>query len=237
MKDLFEMEQKIYDDAMLHATEINNDRFSKLATAYGKLLKQLRRATKFSDRAMSALNTSKHDLLDKVHYDALTGIYNRRFLEDSLQRVIESQARASGMLSVMMLDIDYFKNYNDTYGHNEGDNCLSVAAQAIADNLLRPDDFVARYGGEEFVVILPGSDESGARVMANRIIKAIRALNIPHISSEVAEHITVSVGITTGAACKSHSGADYVKRSDEALYRSKQSGRNRYTFLHLEGGS
>lgn len=185
-EDLFAAEQSIFESATAYTKALQDgspldvDEFDKLVKEYGRLLRQLRRATRISDRATAGLSTSKVDLQGKVNFDALTGLYNRRYLDENIGRVVKSAARSGSMLSVMMMDIDYFKKYNDTYGHSEGDECLKAVAKAIAGCVSRPDDFAVRYGGEEFAVILPGTDESGARVMAEKILEAVRALGIPH---------------------------------------------------------
>ena len=236
MEDLFKHEQEIFDDALRYAAENECDKYSELAKEYGRLLKQLRRSTKVSDRITHTLNISRHDLLDKVHYDVLTGIYNRRFLDENLARLIKSISRSGGELSVMMIDIDYFKKYNDTYGHSEGDVCLKAVAETISESLSRADDFVVRYGGEEFTVVLPDTDETGARLIAERILESIRAKNIPHENSEAADCITVSIGVTTSEVLHEQSGEDYIRQADTALYYSKQKGRNRYTFINFMGG-
>lgn len=172
---------------------------------------------------------SKFENLSNV--DPLTGLYNRRFMEEKLTRAIKSISRSGGTLSVLMVDVDRFKEYNDTYGHNMGDACLKTVAETIANSITREDDFIARYGGEEFVVALPNTDENGARTVANRILENIRICCLTHEKSDVADHLTVSIGVTTGNAEYTHSGSDYIERADEALYMSKQSGRDRYTFL------
>jgi len=238
--DIFSDEQKILDDAISYSAELQDDetagkaQYDKLVKEYGRLLKQLRRVTKLSDRATVNLNTSKIDLLDKVHYDALTGIYNRRFLEDNLKRIIGSLSRSGDVLSVLMMDVDFFKKYNDTYGHSEGDTCLIAVANAIKESLSRPDDFAARYGGEEFVVVLPNTDEMGARFLAGRILENIRSKNIPHEKNQAADHVTISIGVTTCHAERTQSGDDYIKQADIALYQSKESGRNRYTYIDFK---
>jgi diguanylate cyclase (GGDEF)-like protein len=237
MDDIFNEEQKILDDALSYGKKLRNGaafdpgKYDEIVKEYSRLLRQLRRVTKLSDRAAGNLNEHKHDLLDKVHYDALTGIYNRRFMEDSLKRIVKSHARSGETLSFMLMDVDYFKKYNDNYGHSEGDACLKVVAETIAGSLSRADDFAARYGGEEFAVILPDTDESGARYLAGKILENIRKKNIPHEKSEVAGFVTVSIGVTTSAVARAQSGDDYIKQADKALYQSKQKGRNRYTYI------
>jgi diguanylate cyclase (GGDEF)-like protein len=211
------------------------DDYAALAGEYDKMLEQLRRATHLSDRTATVLYKSNLDLADKVHHDALTGIYNRRYLEENLVRVISTLSRSGdGKLSVLMTDLDFFKNYNDTYGHNLGDACLKAVAKTLADCLLRPEDFVARYGGEEFVVVLPNTGKSGACDVADRILHNVRSLNIPHENSATACHVTLSVGITSGRALYTNNAADYIKKADQAMYLSKQNGRNRYTYLVFE---
>ncbi len=171
--------------------------------------------------------------VDQIYYDPLTGIYNRRFLDKNLNRIIASLSRSDSVLSLLMVDIDYFKKYNDTYGHSEGDNCLKIVAETLRDSITRTEDFVARYGGEEFVVVLPNTGEIGANMVANRILGNIRKCGIPHERSSAASCVTVSVGVTTGKVEHTHSADDYVRRADEMLYQAKRDGRNRYVFARL----
>ena len=235
--DIYEDEQQIFDEASDRVTAMENgehfdyDEYAKLTKEYGKILKQLRRITRITDRTAKGLHEDNLDLTDKVHFDSLTGIYNRRFMEERLKQIIKTMLRSGGELSVLMMDIDYFKKYNDTYGHSEGDICLKAIAEAISASLLRADDFAARYGGEEFAVILPNTDESGARVIAEKIIENIRAKNIPHEKNEAADCVTISIGITTSIVKRGQTGSDYIKRADEALYLSKDNGRNQYSIL------
>jgi diguanylate cyclase (GGDEF)-like protein len=165
--------------------------------------------------------------------DPVTGIYNRRYIDETLRGIIKSLSRSNGDLSLLMIDVDHFKSYNDTYGHSKGDTCLRNIAEVIKKNLLRDGDFVVRYGGEEFVVVLPNTSESGARKVSERLLTAMRERNIPHEASLVASYVTFSVGATTATVHHTFSGDDYIKRADQAMYMSKQSGRNRYTFLEL----
>ncbi len=171
--------------------------------------------------------------IEKVYYDPLTGIYNRRYFEEQITRHLSLLSRASGTLSIMMVDIDFFKNYNDTYGHMQGDECLKTVAEAIKGCTQRDDDFVTRYGGEEFVVVLPNTDENGARILAGKILKAVRSRGMPHEKSSISDCVTVSVGVVTGRVKYPHTRDDYLRTADEMLYESKSSGRNRYTFKLL----
>lgn len=240
--DLFDKEQKIFDDATACLEEIklgaayDFHKHEKIVKEYGKLLKQLRRVTKLSDKTTVNLNINKMDLQDKVYYDVLTGIYNRRFMEERLEHIKSSLGRShNSMLSVLMMDIDFFKKYNDYYGHDAGDECIKAVAKAIASCVTRADDFVARYGGEEFIAVLPNTDKNGACEVAEKISESIKALNMPHDNSEVASYVTVSTGITTGIVTLKHNGSDFIKRADKALYKSKNLGRNRYTHFEFEG--
>jgi diguanylate cyclase (GGDEF)-like protein len=237
--DLFEHEQKISAAAadliqkVREGASLNLDDYAALAGEYNKLLAQLRMTTHISDRTSTLLHESNLDLSDKIYHDALTGIFNRRYMEDRLIRMVGSMLRSGGgQLSVLMMDLDFFKNYNDAYGHDFGDTCLKTVAKTLADSVLRPEDFVVRYGGEEFVAFLPNTDENGARGVAERILNNVRSLNIPHGKSEAASCVTISIGITTGNVLhNTKDGSEFIKKADEALYKSKQSGRNKYTYL------
>jgi len=234
--DLFEDEQKIFDDGTKRIEEVRNgasfgfEEFESLVKEYGILLKQLRKSIHFADRTSNGLFRINLNLEEKVHFDALTGIYNRRFMEDNFRRIVQVLSRVSGVLTVMMLDIDFFKKYNDTYGHKMGDICLRAIAEALSKTA-RVDDYVIRYGGEEFVVIAPNTDESGAGMIAKRLLKSVISLGIPHASSDIAKYVTISIGATTVKVEYDHQYMDYIERADEALYVSKNNGRNKYTHL------
>ena len=232
--DIFEEEQRTYEEAVARS-EASIDDYKELAKQYGRLLRQLRRSTRIADRTTTNLHDSNVDLTDKVNYDALTGIYNRRYMEETITMQIKTLSRSGAQFSLLMLDIDYFKKYNDTYGHSEGDICLKTVAAIIAESVnRRPDDFVARYGGEEFTVIMPNTDENGARYIAEKILGDIREKNIAHKANEAASCVTVSIGGTTGSVNHRQKSDDYIRRADEALYCSKNNGRNQYTFKPLK---
>jgi len=182
---------------------------------------------------LGELSKTIQDLFTKANVDALTGIYNRRFMENNLDHIMVMLSRSNGLLSVLMLDIDYFKRYNDAYGHDQGDICLKSVAHALCSCVTRASDFTARYGGEEFIAILPNTDETGAHVVAKKLLDNVRALNITHSGNTAAPYVTVSIGSTTGRVVYGHKWEDYVKRADEALYTSKRNGRNQDTFLSM----
>ena len=169
----------------------------------------------------------------EVERDALTGIFNRRFFDNNMKRIISFLSRSAGSLSLMMIDIDFFKRYNDTYGHLEGDKCLRIVAQTLSQSIKRANDFVARYGGEEFIVVLPNTDEQGARLVADRLLGNIRNCNIPHEKNDAADCVTISIGVTTGKVTYTNNADNFIKKADELLYKSKQGGRNRYSIDQL----
>jgi diguanylate cyclase (GGDEF)-like protein len=235
--DLFEHEQKVVDRAAEHLVEVrkgkpfDTDEFEVLVSEYRKLLKQIRCTTHISDRTSTVLLKSNLELEDKVHLDALTGIYNRWFLEDNFKHIIKSLSRARADLCIMMIDVDFFKRFNDIYGHTRGDDCLKAIAKTLFRTVERNDDFEVRYGGEEFVVILPYTGEEGAESIAVKLLESVRALRIPHEQSDAADHVTISIGVTAVNVVYGHNYMDYIRHADEALYISKQTGRNKFTYL------
>ncbi len=241
MNDLFEREQEIFNAAEKRLREIRagqpcDDReYASLVAEYGRILRQLRRLTRLSDKTAEGLNATRLALLDEVRYDAMTGIYNRRYLEETLRKIIKTLSRVGANLSLMMLDVDFFKRYNDVYGHVMGDECLKAVARALKNGLTRDDDFVARYGGEEFAVILPNTDEQGVATVAERLMKNVRAAAIPHMKNDAADWVTISIGATSSRVRPDSADLDFIQKADEALYLAKQNGRDRYSFLPLEG--
>ncbi|MES9828135.1 MAG: diguanylate cyclase [Candidatus Thiodiazotropha sp.] len=161
--------------------------------------------------------------------DALTGIPNRRHFIDRLLAEYRRASRNSTPLTLMLCDIDFFKLYNDSLGHLQGDDCLVKVAKTIHSSLQRGGDLCARYGGEEFIIILPNTDLKGGEKVAGRIKQEITALAIPHPNSPVGEHLTLSIGVATEAH-DYPSQYKLIKRADDALYRSKQLGRNRIEY-------
>lgn len=159
--------------------------------------------------------------------DGLTDVPNRRALDDTLAREIARANRSGSPLSLLMIDIDNFKAYNDHYGHGAGDECLRTVAQAIGGSLLRPGDFLGRYGGEEFAAILPDCDAPGALSVAEKLRESVAGLRIPHRHSDAAEHVTVSIGCATRKPMAKEAGAVTVADADQALYAAKARGRNR----------
>ncbi len=157
--------------------------------------------------------------------DALTGVANRRLFEERLQQEFLRLRRSKKTLSLMMIDVDYFKSYNDYYGHQKGDETLERIANCIAATVNRPADLVARYGGEEFIVLLPDTDES-ALELGRDILRAVRQLNIPHARSKSADRVTVSIGFGYAPANQLQTPKQLVLAADQAMYFAKASGRN-----------
>jgi diguanylate cyclase (GGDEF)-like protein len=175
-------------------------------------------------KELSKLNQKLKDLSE---HDELTGLYNRRKFKNYLEDEYARTNRLGSCFSLIMVDIDYFKNYNDYYGHQKGDQCLTSVALAMNKCLPRSIDFIARYGGEEFVIILPSTNLEGAEKVAERVRKTITDLNIPHESSKVASCITISQGITVYSAEDTSRINDVIKNADKNLYTAKSTGRNR----------
>lgn len=160
--------------------------------------------------------------------DALTKVSNRRNFDKMLNVLWRSCRRENSLLSMLMVDIDYFKNFNDLYGHIKGDECLIEVANSVQRSIRRPGDFLARYGGEEFAVLLPHTDTEGALVVAEFVRRSVEALRIPHSGSEISEFVTISVGISTINPNEDETCEKLVLLADRALYKAKAEGRNRF---------
>ena len=181
---------------------------------------------KAAEEQLEALNA---ELSRVARSDALTGLSNRRHFDEVLDSEWRRAKRAGGPISLLLLDVDRFKAFNDRYGHQDGDACLSAVAGAVRDSVRRPGDLVARYGGEEFVVVLPGTDEAGAAQVAERIRSAVEALALPHAGNAgCGSVVTVSLGSATmRPADDSGEPRSLIAASDERLYEAKRLGRNR----------
>lgn len=164
--------------------------------------------------------------------DGLTGVANRRRFDEHLRAECERAQRSGEPLSLLMIDVDHFKRYNDRYGHPAGDGCLRAVAGALHQLVRRPADQVARYGGEEFTMLLPQTDLAGATHLAERVVEAVAALGIPHADSPLGGRVSVSVGVacvgrTADAAATPTSGSALLAAADRALYAAKAAGRSR----------
>lgn len=185
-------------------------------------LKAMQRIAEMRDR-MEAMNKSLEHL---SRSDSLTGLYNRRAFFDVAKRDWQGAARQNTPLSIAIFDIDYFKPYNDYYGHPEGDTCLSAVAHCLEVNLQRDMDVVARYGGEEFILVLPNTNLHGAQHVAERLCLAVEELHLPHATSPTSHVVTVSVGVCTTLTTSGCTLEDLIKQADISLYEAKNHGRN-----------
>jgi diguanylate cyclase (GGDEF)-like protein/PAS domain S-box-containing protein len=163
----------------------------------------------------------------RSYVDGLTGIANRRYFDVALDRELRRALRLGGSLSLLLTDIDSFKAYNDHFGHQGGDSCLSTVAQALASRLKRPADVAARYGGEEFAAILPDTDAAQARRLAENIREYIASLELPHAPAAVHPRVTLSIGVASLEKGRLEDAASLIEAADKALYAAKRGGRNR----------
>lgn len=232
MESLFNSEDAILEkgEALLRegafSTEADAVRYGALLEEYRKMLRQLTRMVKVSDLMQLEQKKLSERLEAVSNSDVLTGLYNRRYFNEVFHREWESASRNGTTLSILMFDIDYFKKYNDTYGHLQGDECLKTVSHAIAEAVRRPRDVVTRFGGEEFVVLLPETAAEGALTMAEAIVAKVAALGLPHEGSGPGAIVTVSSG---GSTCLPGHGIredDLLKQMDCALYQAKAEGRN-----------
>ena len=168
-----------------------------------------------------------------VYIDSLTGVPNRRQFDESLTVEWGRATRQGTALSVVLLDVDFFKRYNDHYGHQAGDACLQRVAATLKGSLKRPGDLIARYGGEEFVCLLPDTDLSGALQLAEQLGQQVLAQQIEHAASDVAPVLTVSLGVCSKSAGPDGSPAEFLREADAQLYLAKAGGRNRACGVEL----
>jgi len=180
-----------------------------------------------NEKLAESLTHSNERLLRLAEIDPLTQVFNRRSMDRFLSDEWVRHLKDNRALTVLFLDIDYFKEYNDTYGHLAGDHCLCAVAQTLRENIRNERDMVARYGGEEFAVILPHTECREARHIAQRIMEDIQELCIMHTNSRVADELTVSIGITTMVPDPKEDVSAILSTADKALYDAKRGGRNR----------
>lgn len=191
-----------------------NDEITDLAEAFNKFA--------------YTIDVQKEKLETMSMTDDLTGIANRRALDIRLQHDIELSVRQKSSVVILLMDIDFFKPYNDNYGHAAGDTCLEAVAKALSNALQRESDFVARYGGEEFVGILPNTDLDGAKEIAKHIFSSLYELNLPHAYSKVSDRITLSMGISISDPHQVLMPDTLMQQADKALYQAKHAGKNMF---------
>lgn len=161
-----------------------------------------------------------------MNSDGLTGLSNRRHFDEYLELEWRRAIREQTQLSLLMIDVDYFKSYNDSFGHLDGDEALRKVAAAIRDACSRPSDLPARYGGEEFAIVLPNTSQGGARLVAEKLRQAVEVLKIPHISPTAGNRLTISIGLATLVPQQSSNCRELILAADKGLYLAKNNGRN-----------
>src|SRR5919202_3249447 len=190
------------------------------------VLRQRVRILLEKSRLYRELEQAIQQLLHLAMSDTLTQLSNRRSFDEYLSREWQRMGREFSPLSLILCDVDFFKAYNDTYGHPAGDKCLTAVAHVLSEAVKRPADLVARYGGEQFAVILPNTEAIGAAHVAQKIQSKVKALKIPHANSRVSEYVTVSIGIASLFPTSESSPETLIAAADRALYQSKAQGRN-----------
>jgi two-component system chemotaxis family response regulator WspR len=161
-----------------------------------------------------------------MNSDGLTGLSNRRHFDEYLELEWRRAIREQTQLSLMMIDVDYFKAYNDNFGHLEGDEALRQVAKAIRASSSRPSDLPARYGGEEFALVLPNTSPGGARLLAEKLRQTVASMNIPHIAPNEGSNLTVSIGLATMVPPVGSHSRQLIQSADQGLYAAKHNGRN-----------
>ncbi|WP_321404393.1 diguanylate cyclase [Maridesulfovibrio sp.] len=179
-----------------------------------------------SHRMEKDLKDAKTKIEKLANIDELSNLFNRRYFNQKLEQEFKRHQRSASSLSLIMLDIDCFKLYNDTYGHQSGDQCIQEVSAILKDSGSRPSDIAARYGGEEFVLLLPDTDTTGAQKVAKTIQKKLKAKSIPHKASTVADVVTLTFGIATIIPDRTTSPESIIKLADQYLYKGKENGKD-----------
>jgi len=238
-QDLFFREHKVIEEAeqLLQSEDFSECSlyrpYCNLLEAYKKLFRQSKRLVKMGDRMQSDLNElnselqcHKEKLAQMSYVDGLTSIPNRRRFNEYLEAEWNRGVRSRLPLSLILLDIDFFKQFNDHYGHSAGDDCLMLVARALSTCIKRRSDLVSRYGGEEFAVVLPETHFEGAKHVACEIQTSIRELAIVHEYSKIASQVTVSIGVVCVVPEGKNTHMDLLEAADKQLYKAKKAGRN-----------
>lgn len=251
--DIFRKEKEIIKDAEKFVVNYDNSneivykKYKNLLKKYKELLKQIEYIIKISDNYQLELIEAKDKLKKEIEErkkaekelkeistrDQLTGLYNRREFEKTIKKEWRNSIRKAAPISIIMIDIDNFKEFNDNYGHLAGDNCLQKVSKVMQNTLKRPRDFIARYGGEEFVAVLPDTDKEGVSHVAEELRKNIENAKIPHKYSSVSDFVTVSLGAATTNQADLLVYEELLDEADSALYKAKEKGRNRYISIEI----
>jgi diguanylate cyclase (GGDEF) domain len=234
INDIFAKEEKVITQAeqilkseAFTATECAGY-YGELLDEYRKLLKQMRSVVKMSDITQGKLNSLSMELERLSNIDELTDLYNRRCFNEKIAKEWFYASVSQSSLGLLMIDIDYFKQYNDNYGHLQGDKCLKEIADTIRQTVNRPKDFVARYGGEEFIVLLPGADLAGCAYIADRILENVTKIEFTDVNNNSYGKVTVSIGGNSMVPCENIEIGILISGADRALYKAKKEGRHCY---------
>lgn len=193
---------------------------------WGHIVKE-KQAEEQLKRLNQQLKEANKKLERLANYDALTGVANRHNFMESFENEWKRGTRSNLPMSLIMIDVDFFKAYNDNYGHQAGDECLKKIAALLQETLTRTGDILARYGGEEFVVILPETNSDGAKAVAEKLRKKVESAKIPHAVSTINDYVTISLGTATAVPIRKQSDK-LIAAADDALYKAKKNGRNRF---------
>ncbi len=242
--------------SLINAIDIGIDSYVVKPVEFNKLLECIRKCSEIIEYRMAgemykrereklimdleAALAAKSSLIKKLEYisitDALTGVSNRKHFDDFLSIEWKRAIRNSTHLSLIMFDIDYFKSYNDRYGHVAGDTCLARIARELKNNVRRPADLIARYGGEEFAMVLPETNGKASGI-AEKCIRSVEALGIIHEDSTVSRHVTISAGVSSMVPARGSRHSMIIEAADLALYKAKHNGRNRVVLYNGESES
>jgi diguanylate cyclase (GGDEF)-like protein len=236
MRSLQEGTRQIGKGNLDYQVTINSgDEFEFLAQEFGKMAKQLAGFhnefdLKVQERTKELLHAHAElkELGGLVNIDSLTRVASRRSFDTRLNQEWQQTINTGAQLTVIFIDIDFFKQYNDTYGHQAGDECLQQVGQLLQNSLSQPTDLAARYGGEEFILLLPQTDIARAKKIARNIQQILAELRIPHEQSMVSSYLTCSMGLAATRPTADHSPESLIAAADQALYQAKHQGRNQY---------
>ena len=221
------------NDSVNRAFEVGAADYVTKPIHWPVLLQRVKRSLQFhqamvaQQKLTKELEIANRELKMQASLDALTGVANRRRFDEYLHLEWRRMAREKFPLSLILADVDFFKLYNDTYGHPAGDECLKQVAQILQKTLKRPADLVARYGGEEFVAVLPNTSLSGAVRVAEKMLLELKAKAISHEGSTVSKYVTLSLGVTSVIPNNGSSEKMLIEVADKALYKAKSEGRDR----------
>ncbi len=217
------------------------ERYARMEFLGACKLDDKQRLVERANEALASVNeqlaVANSELERLARYDGLTGIANRRIFDETLAVEWRRMTREKKPIALVLVDVDHFKDFNDTYGHQAGDDCLVQVGRVLAESARRPGDLAARYGGEEFVLLLADTDMDGVCHVATALEAAVDGLRIAHTGSSVADHVTVSMGVVALIPHVGQAPADLVALADAALYEAKEAGRHRFVQARLPDGT